>query len=309
MPLHHTSGRHGLGFGLALTTMALWAVLPLALEGALRSLDVFTLTWARFAVSSVVLGGVLLLRRDLPRLRVGSARGWLLLAATGFLALNYGSYVLGLERTSAADAQVLIQAGPILLSLGGVFVFRERFTRRQWQGFAMLCLGLLVFIAARYDPAGADAERRIAGNLWIAFAAITWAIYGLAQKQLLRDLPSAHVLLWVYVGCTLAFTSLAEPSRIGDLNGPELWLLLFCALNTVVGYGAFAESLAHWEASRVGAVLALTPLGTLALAAIAEAWLPGWTRPQALGLWSWLGAVAVVAGSLVTSLAAPPPET
>jgi hypothetical protein len=73
------------------------------------------------------------------------------------------------------------------------------------------------------------------------------------------------------VGCALAFAPLASPSSLARLDAAGAGVLAFCALNTVVGYGAFAESLAHWEASRVGAVLALTPLGTLACRAALDA--------------------------------------
>jgi drug/metabolite transporter (DMT)-like permease len=79
-------------------------------------------------------------------------------------------------------------------------------------------------------------------------------------------------------------------------------LLGFAALNTLVAYGAFAESLAHWEASRVGAVLALSPLATLALAALVPFPWPGPTPPAGLGAASWLGALLVVAGSALASL-------
>src|SRR5512145_2740922 len=103
--------------------MGLWAVLPIALQGVLEALDAFTITWVRFVVSTLVLGGVLAARGSLPPLAgVGLAHLQLLAIATLFLAANYAAFLIGLDWTSAADAQVLIQLGPILLSLGGVVV-------------------------------------------------------------------------------------------------------------------------------------------------------------------------------------------
>jgi len=285
--------------------MALWAVLPIALQRVLESLDAFTITWARFVVSASVLGGVLAVRGNLPPLRrIGASRGALLAVATLFLAANYAAFLIGLDWTSAADAQVLIQLGPILLSLGGIVVFRERFARLQWAGLAVLVAGIAVFVAARQGDvlvAGRGLER---GMAMIALAAGTWAVYGLAQKQLLHTWSSPHVLLCVYAGCAIAFTPLATPASLAHLDAARAALLAFCALNTVVGYGAFAESLAHWEASRVGAVLALTPIGTLAFAAGVDAVAPQWAVGQSLSPGSWLGALLVVAGSLAASLGA-----
>ena len=49
-------------------------------------------------------------------------------------------------------------------------------------------------------------------------------------------------------------------------------------------------------------MIALTPLLTLLLAEITDAFSPGWLAPQSLTTMSWVGALLVVAGSLVTSL-------
>jgi drug/metabolite transporter (DMT)-like permease len=302
LDLHRTSGRTGLGLALASTTMVLWAVLPFALQRTLSALDAFTITWVRFVASALVLGSVLALRGELPALRIaGADRAALLAIATLFLAANYAAFLFGLDWTSAADAQVLIQLGPILLSLGGIAVFREQFARVQWLGLAVLCAGVAVFVYARLGHAG---RALVPGMAMIGLAAATWAVYGLAQKQLLHTFRSNQVLLCVYAGCALAFTPLASPRALASLDGPHAALLAFCALNTVVGYGAFAESLAHWEASRIGAVLALTPLGTLAFGALLGALAPAWGTTPHLSPGSWIGALLVVSGSLAASLGA-----
>jgi drug/metabolite transporter (DMT)-like permease len=305
LDLHRTSGRTGLGFALAATTMVLWAILPFALQRVLGALDAFTITWVRFVASSLVLGGVLAARRDLPPLRgLGAGHALLLAVATLFLAVNYAAFLFGLSWTSAADAQVLIQLGPILLSVGGIAVFRQRFARVQWIGLAVLVAGMATFVSARLGAGPVPSRDLLPGMAMIGFAAATWAIYGLAQKQLLHTTRSIHVLLFVYVGCAIAFTPLASPAALAQLDAGRAALLAFCALNTVVGYGAFAESLAHWEASRVGAVLALTPLGTLAFAALLDAVAPSWGTAPSLSPGGWVGALLVVSGSLAASLGA-----
>ena len=288
--------------------MALWAVLPFALQRVLTALDAFTITWVRFVASALVLGGVLAARGDLPPLRgLGATRAGLLAVATLFLAANYAAFLFGLDWTSAADAQVLIQLGPILLSLGGIAVFREQFARLQWIGLAVLIAGVAMFVTARLG--GALPRSDLApGMAMIGLAAATWAIYGLAQKQLLHSFRSIHVLLFVYAGCAIAFTPLASPASLAQLDPARAALLAFCALNTVVGYGAFAESLAHWEASRVGAVLALTPLGTLACATALDAIAPSWATTPHLSPGSWIAALLVVSGSLAASLGAERPS-
>jgi hypothetical protein len=56
----------------------------------------------------------------------------------------------------------------------------------------------------------------------------------------------------------------------------------------------------------VSSVLALTPLATLGFASLMAALWPGLVAPEAISTTSLLGAVAVVAGSLLTSLGGDP---
>jgi drug/metabolite transporter (DMT)-like permease len=136
-------------------------------------------------------------------------------------------------------------------------------------------------------------------------AAVTWAVYGMAQKQLLRVLPSQHIMLVIYAGCAILYLPVASAGGLADLDATGWALLLFCALNTVVAYGCFSEALQHWEASRVSAVLALVPLATLGFQRLVVWWVPGFDPGPPLGPLAALGACTVVAGSLTTSLGAP----
>jgi drug/metabolite transporter (DMT)-like permease len=303
MELHRTSGRRWLGFTLASITMLLWGVLPLALKILLRGMDSPTIVWYRFLLSSILLGALLAWRGGLPPLARFRRPQWLLLAiATVGLALNYLAYMIGLELTSPANAQVLIQLAPLMLALGGLLVFREHFSRLQWAGFCILVLGLAVFFGSQLRALASSLDRYLLGSATLVGAALTWAIYGMAQKQLLHWFPSQAVMLCIYAGCTVGLSLTAKPAAILGLDGMELGVLLFCALNTLVAYGAFSAALAHWEASRVSSVLALTPLATLAFAWLMAALWPALVVPEAISPTSLLGAVAVVAGSLLTSL-------
>jgi drug/metabolite transporter (DMT)-like permease len=79
-------------------------------------------------------------------------------------------------------------------------------------------------------------------------------------------------------------------------------MLLFCGLNTLIAYGAFAEALEHWEASRVSAVLALAPLVTL-VSVWAVSWItPTLIAPEHLTVIAVVGAILVVMGSVAISM-------
>ncbi|MCH8890369.1 MAG: DMT family transporter [Myxococcales bacterium] len=299
---HKTSGRTGLGLTLAAITMLAWATLPVALSALLRDLDPLTLTWFRFLAASVVLSIILGSRGSLPKLSALGPTGWLLLVlATLFLAANYLLFLIGLSLTTPANTQILMQLSPLLFSLGGITIFGERFERRQWLGFFILIGGLAVFCSDQLLAFVAEGERYLLGYAVILAAAFSWAVSLLIQKRLLTIFRSQALLLCIYVGCALCFTPLADPGRIAALSGGAILLLLYCALNTVVAYGAFSAALENVEASRAGAVIALSPVATFGFIAITHALFPGALPPEQFSPWMLFGAATVVIGSVITA--------
>jgi len=258
MSLHQASDEVRLGVALATLTILMWGTLPVALPILIERLDAETLVWFRFVVSSLMLGALLAFRGGLPAPRDLGRRGsGLLVVAVLGLTANYVLFMHELDLTTPANAQVLIQVGPLLLAVGGLVIFRERFNRMQWTGFAVLIAGLGIFFSDQLLALIESAERYLFGCAVMVAAALTWAVFGLAQKQLLTRLPSQTLMLCIYIGCALCLTPLAQPQQIAGLTGSQLALLFFCALNTILGYGAFAAALEHLEASRVSAVIGL----------------------------------------------------
>lgn len=305
MSLHQASGRWKFGLMLALVTAGCWATLPVALKLTLEQLDPITLTWFRFLLAAGVMLAWLAARGGLGGFARLDRKRWVLLAVAGLCLIgNYVFYLLGVQHTSPANAQLLIQLAPLLMALGGIVVFRERFNAWQWAGLAVILLGLGLFFREQLaaSPAGAGGRAYVYGSALVIVAAVVWAAYALLQKQLLMRLSSPAILLFIYLLASGVLLPFAHPSALLALDGLHWGLLLFCALNTLVAYGAFAEALAHWEASRVSAILATTPLLCLgAVAAVHAAW-PTAIAPEAVGVVGYVGAGLVVLGSALTSL-------
>ncbi|MFN6969786.1 MAG: DMT family transporter [Rheinheimera sp.] len=302
--MHQASGKSLTGFILALTTAILWGMLPIALKVLLVELTANTITWVRFLAAALFVSFVLINQRSLPTLRniKGKTRVLLLIAIVGLLS-NYILYLLGLHLLSAETAQVVIQLAPFLMMLGGIFIFRERLLLWQKIGAATLVLGLLLFFNDRLITLLTQVTHDSIGVLLVIIAAVTWAAYALAQKQLLMHFNSQQIMWFIYVAGALCFMPFIELSPMSELSTLQWGLLLFCCLNTIVAYGAFAEALEHWEASKVSAVLAITPLLTILFANLVSWLWPDAPVPQSLNGWSVFGAVLVVIGSAVTALA------
>jgi drug/metabolite transporter (DMT)-like permease len=309
MPLHHTSERWRLGLGLSLLTTLLWGVLPIALTIALQSLDAYTLTWFRFLVAFSLLAIYLAVSHRLPNLHNLSVQLWGLFAvATGFLALNYLLFLQGLIRTSPATGGVFNQLSSTLMGLGALVIFKERYTLKQWMGLSVLCAGMALFFQEQLRVLVSQTDRYLLGGGLLVVASIAWATYALAQKQLLQQLPSSAIMLVIYGGSALLFTPIAVPQKILTLTAFQWAILLFCSLNTLVAYGAFAEALDHLNASRVSAVISLTPIVTIVSVSVLSLLFPDSTIPHQLSVLAIIGAVLVVVGSMTIAVSKTQPS-
>jgi drug/metabolite transporter (DMT)-like permease len=297
------TGRWKLGFALALATAIIWSTLPIGLEVALEQVDPQTVTWLRFLVSAVILGAWLAARGTLPWPPRLMPRGWLLLAISlAGLIGNYLTYAYALRYVSPTVNQTVIQLAPMLLLIGGVVFLRERFVGAQRIGLAALIVGLLLFFNQRLAELGSMGGRFFIGVMLLVLASMIWAVYGLAQKLLLRTLGAQQVLWLLYVGALLVLWPLSHPAELLNVSPPQAIALAYCCFNTLAGYGAFVAALEHWDVSRVGAVLATGPIFTLSAMWLTEQLWPGLVRAEQLNWIAIVGALAVVAGSIVAAL-------
>ncbi|MEN1831392.1 DMT family transporter [Pseudomonas lijiangensis] len=301
--MHISSGRWVYGLCLALLTAFLWGILPVKLKQVLQVMDPVTVTWFRLLASGALLFIWLALTGRLPSFKALELKGKVLVALAVFgLVGNYVLYLMGLRLISPGTTQLIIQIGPILLLLGSIFIFKEKFSLGQCIGLVVLMTGFGLFFNARLAELFTSLSDYTAGVLIAFLASVSWAFYGMSQKQLLTVWNSLQVMMVIYLFCALLITPWAHPMEALQLSPLQGWLLLACCLNTLVAYGAFAEALAHWEASRVSATLALTPLVTLAAVAVA-AWLwPDYVQAEEINALGYGGAVLVVLGSALTAL-------
>jgi drug/metabolite transporter (DMT)-like permease len=296
------TGRWKLGLVLALGTATMWGTLPVALHQVAPTIGPGTSTFFRFFISALLLTPYLIARGQINNQRkLKSPKLALYILLAGLLLTgNYGFYILGLERTSAEATQVMIQLAPMLLLLAGLWIFKESLNRSQWLGFFGFALGLILFFERQISQLLMDFGDYGLGLLFIIMSATFWTGYAILQKFLLNDFKSSETMLIFYWIGSLVFLPLSDFSSMGQLSSLQWAALLFCGLNTLIAYGCFAEAMAHLEASRVSAVIALAPLFTIAIAQL----IPLGDMPIEPLTWlSILGALLVVIGSITTAIA------
>ncbi len=301
--MHQTSGHWKLGLLLSLTTALMWGLLPIAIKELLKAMDPWTITFYRFIGAAFLMGIYLIKKKQIPSIKkfTRPVSGLLLIGIFGLCA-NYIFFLFGLNLTTSTTTQVLIQLAPMLLLFGGLYIFKETFSRIQWLGFAIFIVGLMLFFNEKLSLLFQASSHYALGVFYIVIASITWAAYALAQKQLLNHFTSITIMFIILVIGSVGFFPVAQLQQIYQLDALGIGMLIFSSLNTAIAYGAFAEALNHWEASRVSAILSLTPVITVISLELLSTFFEDYFTMEPLSTLTLFGILVVVSGSMLTAL-------
>ena len=169
-----------LALGAGVTTVVLWASAFVGIRAAGEDLSGGALSLGRLAVASLVLGVIVLARRepliprrDVPALLVCG----LLWFAIYNVALNEAE-----RRVDAGTAAMLVNVGPILIALLAGWLLHEGFPRTLLTGCA-IAFGGVVVIGLATSQEGLTASW---GTALCLLAALTYAGGVIAQKPLLE---------------------------------------------------------------------------------------------------------------------------
>ncbi len=167
--------------------------------------------------------------------------------------------LLGLERTSAANASLLNNFEIVATALIALIIFRERISRRLWLGIGFVSLSCLLLTFE-----GAASLQFSVGSLFVLIASLCWGL----ENNCTRRLSSKDPLIIVLIkGFFSGGTSLVIGLIVGE-RITTLWSVLAVLAVGFVAYGLsiFCYVYAQRElgAARTGAYYAIAPfIGTL----------------------------------------------
>jgi drug/metabolite transporter (DMT)-like permease len=259
--------------GLALLSAALFgASTPLA-KLLLRDIDPWMLAGILYLGAGIGLIGL-----KAASSAVGSGRrtesairgtDWLWLGSAILSGGVVGPVMLmiGLARSSAATASLLLNLEGVFTALLAWFVFHENFDRRIALGMVAIVAGGIMLSAG-----GAPAAGGILGPLAIVGACLAWAI----DNNLTRRVSLADpVRIAMLKGCVAGAVNVTIAWSLGS-GWPRPIVLALAGIVGFIGYGVslvlFVVALRHLGTARTGAYFSLAPFlgGALAVVVLRE---------------------------------------
>ncbi|PID89095.1 MAG: EamA family transporter, partial [Bacteroidia bacterium] len=225
---------------------------------SLSYIGTVSIVWFRFTLAALVLLTYFIIKKPKTLLNLLKSFPIALLFAALFLGYNYLGYISGLHYTTPSTAQVVIQIGPILLTIAGILIFKEKVNRFQILGLLIAAIGLTLFYYNQL-ASFADTSTYNIGFLWILTAAVSWVCYAILQKRLVRKHAPQVLNLFIYGIPALAFL---PSTNFQEFQGLEIWqwlLLIFLGLNTLIAYGFLALAFKYTQAYKVSIIITLNP--------------------------------------------------
>jgi drug/metabolite transporter (DMT)-like permease len=245
-------------------TVVLWASAFVAIRHLGTELSAGPLSLARLLVGSVLLGLLLLVKRE--RFRLPQRRDWPLLLACGLLW--FGVYNVALNaaerRLDAGTAAMLVHIAPLLVALLAGLTLGEGFPRRVLIG-SFVAFGGVLLIGLSTSTGQAETW----GVILCVTAAVSYAVGVVTQKPLLSRLPAAQVTWLACVIGTVVCLPYAPGlvQELGATRPATLWWVFYLgAFPTALGFTTWAYALSRTTAGRMGATTYLVPMVAILLA-------------------------------------------
>jgi len=199
-------------------------------------------------------------RKDLGR--------FILCGLTG-VAINQMLFIKGLTLTSTTHASLLMLITPILVTLFAVWVLKEAFTIYKVLGLA-LGIGGAAFLIAQKES-DHHASDYLLGDVLILINAISYSVYFILVKPLMKTYSPLHVVRWVFTFGLIFML----PFGIGQLDEVKwqsfdwvhvLSLIMVVFTGTFLAYFFNAYGIQHIGAGKAGSYIYTQPVFAVVIA-------------------------------------------
>ncbi|MSP14520.1 MAG: DMT family transporter [Chloroflexi bacterium] len=240
-----------LGPIFAFLAAAIWGGVYVVSKYVLAVIPPITLVWLRFALASLILGGILFLalrRRPSLGQSLIRRRDLLLVALAGAIgySLSIIGQFIGTYLSTAANGALVTSAAPAFIVLFAWWFLQEPLTPGRIWGLLLATTGVLVVIDPRIVASEVQAalaagqngteglSSLVVGDLWLLVAAIAWALFSVLVKKLSRTYDSLTITLFASL-CSLPVTGMFVPAElathpIGTINATIVLGVLYIGI-------------------------------------------------------------------------------
>jgi len=194
-------------FALLLFITFIGGTTPVAARFAVETLPPMTIAWCRFGTAGVLLWLTLRIR---GRLLSIERRHWPLIAGLGLLCgpINQIGFLGGVKLANASHAGLFYALGPVLVFWLSVALRRERYNGLMLIAAVLAFAGAACIILSSKKAATDSGGNMLLGDLLLALAILSWSLFIVLSKPLIRTVGALPTLTIVFIVGTVLHTPL-----------------------------------------------------------------------------------------------------
>lgn len=236
----------------------LWSTSFVGTKIAYNSFPPLTLGAARFVIASIILGAIMLSRKEFIK---PAPKDMGLMALSGILGttLYFALENIGLELTTASSAALIVASYPAITALLEFIFFRIKISWLKGLGIVMAIVGV-------YQISGGssgESSGQMTGNLILILAGVVFAAYNFTTRKVVKNYSMVTVSFYQTIAGTLAFIPLAliERSSWQVPSVESLWMLLYLGVFcSVAAFMLYNYGLRNLSSGTAMALMNLVPL-------------------------------------------------
>lgn len=255
-----------------LFTVLVWGLNFPILKAALASMHPHVINGLRFLVSAGVLGSLYVLQgqnREHGFRKSFRNHGLAIvsLSLSGYLLYQL-VFIMGIDRTSAGNAALIMAGSPLWTALAGRVFGLERLPIRSWMALLVILIGTGVVVIGGAQAIDVSNETFV-GNALMLGASILWGSYMAFSRPVLRHLPATTLIFYAVLLAlpfllVLAGTHVDEVDWSGVDAGVWAAIVFSGGLSTGFVLVLWSAGIRHVGASQTAAFGNLVPLVALA---------------------------------------------
>ena len=254
----------------ALFAVIVWGASFIATKVALQDTSPITIVWLRFLIGVIILGLVVVTRKQFT---LPEKKEWGYFALLGFLGITFHQWLQSnaLQTSEAGTTAWIVSTTPVFMALLGWFLLKERPGWTKNLGILLAFLGVLV-VVSRGDLSSISIGKFGApGDVLVLISSINWAVFSALSRRGLKSHPASLMMFYLMV-FGWAFTTLLFLTTSGMSQIPSItfdgWMAIgflgiFCS---GLAYIAWYDALKVLTTAETGAFLYIEPLVAVVVA-------------------------------------------
>lgn len=248
----------------ALFAVIVWGASFIATKVALQDLSPITIVWLRFLMGIIILGLVVVLRRQFS---LPEKKEWGYFALLGFLGITFHQWLQSnaLQTSEAGTTAWIVSTTPVFMAVLGWVLLKERLGWTKSLGILLAFLGVLVVVSKGDLRSISFGKFGAPGDVLVLISAVNWAVFSALSRRGLKSHPASlmmfYIMLLGWAFTTLLFLTTSRMSEIPSVtfNG---WMAvgflgIFCS---GLAYIAWYDALQALSTAQTGVFLYIEPL-------------------------------------------------